>query len=75
MWNDGEKWNIDDSLTLTMAGVTYTTIITIDNITYIYAVIGNSNVSIHYDVTNNKWILTTMSTYVNNWLCTISVNN
>lgn len=41
IWNDGEKWNVDDSLPLTDHGVVYSTTITVNNIMYVYATINS----------------------------------
>lgn len=58
IWNDGEKWNIDDSLTFTVTGVIYSTTITVNNTTYVYASISSSAaIIIYYDTVNTKWIL------------------
>lgn len=61
IWNDGEKWNIDDSLTFTISGTIYSSIITVNNIMYVYAIINGRSMIIYYDNANNKWVLRVLS--------------
>lgn len=74
IWNDGEKWNVDDSLTFTDNGVVYSTTITVNNIMYVYACDSSSKFVIYYSSTGSKFVLKTVSSNVGP-VATITINN
>ena len=76
IWNDGAKWNIDNSLTFTDGGVIYSTTITFNDVMYVYAGIGYSKgVLIYYDIANNKWMLSAvLDKYQYGHICTMTID-
>ena len=76
IWNDGKKWNIDDSLTFTFSGTVYHgTTIVVNNIMYVYTTIGKTAVIIYYDTANSKWKLLTSKEHTNDSISTIIIGN
>lgn len=76
IWNDGAKWNIDNSLTFTISGAVYHgTTIVVNNIMYAYITIGTTAVIIYYDTANSKWKLLTSENYANDSISTITIGN
>ena len=76
IWNDGKKWNIDNSLTVPAPGTVYHgTTIVVNNIMYAYITVGTVAVMIYYDTANSKWKLLTSDEYANDSISTITIGN
>ncbi len=76
IWNDGKKWNIDNRLTVPVAGTVYHgTTIVVNNIMYAYITVGKKAVMIYYDTTNSEWKLLTSDEYANETISTITIGN
>lgn len=77
IWNDGGKWNVDDTLAFTISGtVFHGTTITVNNVTYVYLMVSSTSMVIYYNITDNKWVFTTSSSPSSGlFTSTITINN